>query len=61
MNRVFPSIPIKTLLVLFFLISACSRSGKKEISRTFQFEMNFTYPGDPDFVYDHLTGDISKW
>lgn len=23
--------------------------------------MNFSYPGDPLFVYDHLTGDISEW
>jgi hypothetical protein len=23
--------------------------------------MNFSYPGDPVFVYDHLTGDISDW
>jgi len=23
--------------------------------------MNFSYPGDPVFVYDHLTGDISEW
>ena len=23
--------------------------------------MNFTFPGNPVFVYDHLTGDISDW
>ena len=23
--------------------------------------MNFSYPGDPVFVYDHLTVDISAW
>ena len=23
--------------------------------------MTFTYPGSPEFVYDHLTGDISAW
>ena len=32
-----------------------------EWSRIFSFEMNFTYPGTPEFVYDHLTGDVSGW
>ena len=61
MNRIFPSILFKTMLAIFFLISACSSSGKKEIAHTFEFEMNFTYPGDPVFIFDHLTGDISDW
>jgi hypothetical protein len=50
---------------LFFLplllVWGCGSHQGDTASRTFQFEMNFSYPGDPVFVYDHLTGDVSDW
>ncbi len=50
------------LLVLLILsFHACTGPKDSGISRTFKFEMNFNYPGDPEFVFDHLTGDISAW
>jgi hypothetical protein len=49
-----------TLLVLSLLIG-CGTTKPGDTSRTFSFEMNFSYPGDPVFVYDHLTGDIGDW
>ncbi len=55
---------IKTALLLGFsllLIGGCNNSEEIKDSRTFQFEMNFNFPGNPIFVYDHLTGDISDW
>lgn len=48
-------------LLLLSLIWGCSNNRSAEISETFSFEMNFSYPGDPVFVYDHLSGDISSW
>ena len=48
------------LLPLFFLWG-CGSNQQSETAHTFSFEMNFSYPGDPVFVYDHLTGDISSW
>jgi hypothetical protein len=51
----------QTLFLLLILPLGCSPSEKEETSKTFSFEMNFTYPGDPQFIYDHLTGDISDW
>lgn len=48
-------------LLLLALFSGCGSVESGETSRTFSFEMNFTYPGDPMFVFDHLTGDISDW
>lgn len=39
----------------------CGNRPQAEPSRTFSFEMNFSFPGDPVFIYDHLTGDISDW
>ena len=51
---------ISSLLLLSLLVS-CGNNGTGDASRTFNFEMNFSYPGDPVFVYDHLTGDISDW
>jgi hypothetical protein len=52
-----------TGLFLLFIIPfyACKGPEDSGISKTFSFEMNFTFPGSPEFVYDHLTGDISKW
>lgn len=49
------------LILLPLLIWGCSSKQQTDTSRTFSFEMNFSYPGDPVFVYDHLTGDISSW
>lgn len=49
------------LLLPLFLMFGCGNNQQTEISKTFSFEMNFSYPGDPVFVYDHLTGDISSW
>ena len=49
-----------SLLLLTFL-AGCGTNESGDASRTFSFEMNFSYPGDPVFVYDHLTGDISDW
>jgi hypothetical protein len=51
------------LFVLLSLVPLWSGGTREDgnLSRTFSFEMDFSYPGDPDFVYDHLTGDISAW
>lgn len=43
------------------LFPACGTPENNSPAGTFRFEMNFTYPGDPEFVYDHLTGDVSDW
>ena len=48
-------------LLILFLMWGCNSRQQADTSRTFSFEMNFSYPGDPVFVYDHLTGDISDW
>lgn len=51
-----------SLVILFLaLLMGCGNRQQAESSRTFSFEMNFSFPGDPVFVYDHLTGDISDW
>ena len=52
---------LKILVPLLFLAMACSRDGGTGTSKTFRFEMNFTYPAPPDVVYDHLTGNIGGW
>ena len=50
------------LFLLATILSSGCDSGKKEhSSKIFTFEMHFSYPGSPEFVYDHLTGDISPW
>ena len=49
------------LIFPLFLLWGCDNKQHAETSKTFSFEMNFSYPGDPVFVYDHLTGDISDW
>jgi len=49
------------ILVLLTFLSECSTNRAGDKSHTFDFEMNFSYPGDPVFVFDHLTGDISEW
>jgi hypothetical protein len=49
------------LLFLFAVLTGCHPGAREGQARTFQFEMNFDYPGDPGFIYDHLTGDISAW
>ena len=49
------------LFIPLFFVWSCGSSQEAESSGTFSFEMNFSYPGDPVFVYDHLTGDISDW
>ena len=64
MSRIRQSIPGAAIMVfttISLLSLACNRSQKEKVSNTFQFEMNFTYPGDPGFVFDHLTGDIREW
>ncbi len=48
-------------LSIFLLSWSCKSPDQETLAKTFQFEMNFNYPGDPGFVYDHLTGDISEW
>jgi len=48
-------------LFLLTLTAGCGTTETGNASQTFSFEMNFSYPGDPVFVYDHLTGDISDW
>lgn len=47
--------------LLMFLVYSCNPPESEGLSQTFQFEMNFTFPGEPNFVYDHLTGDITSW
>lgn len=49
------------LLLLTLAFFGCKGPEDSGISKTFNFEMNFTFPGSPEFVYDHLTGDISDW
>jgi hypothetical protein len=48
-------------LLPLFLLWGCGSNQQAETALTFSFEMHFSYPGDPVFVYDHLTGDISSW
>jgi len=48
-------------LTLILIFPGCGSFGEKHPPGTFQFEMNFNYPGEPGFIYDHLTGDISDW
>jgi hypothetical protein len=48
-------------MLLLSLLWGCGSQRSGEGAGTFAFEMNFSYPGDPDFIYDHLTGDISSW
>jgi len=50
-----------TFLLTLLFLSGCGSDKEANLSKTFDFEMNFSYPGDPVFVYDHLTGDISDW
>jgi hypothetical protein len=45
-------------LLIFWSYGSGQENGT---AGTFSFELNFSYPGDPVFVYDHLTGDISEW
>jgi hypothetical protein len=51
------------LFVLLFLVPFRGSGTIQEdnVSRTFSFALDFTYPGDPVFIYDHLTGEISAW
>lgn len=55
------TLTISFFLSIFLLSWSCNSPDQEAVAKTFQFEMNFSYPGDPDFVYDHLTGDISAW
>lgn len=48
-------------ILLLTMVAGCHQGPREDQAKTFQFEMNFTYPGDPGFIYDHLTGDISDW
>jgi hypothetical protein len=52
---------IWTMLLAGTCLFGCQHSPATDSAGTFQFEMNFNYPGDPGFIYDHLTGDISAW
>jgi hypothetical protein len=61
MSRTQTSIPAVLIFSLLLSIQSCSPATDKDQAGTFQFEMNFSYPGDPVFVFDHLTGDISQW
>lgn len=47
-------------LLLLPLTWGCGQQATQG-SKSFSFEMNFSYPGEPQFIYDHLTGDISAW
>lgn len=54
---------ILTLILSTLILQACGEQPKspaKEQQR-FSFKRNYVYPGSPEFVYDHLTGDISDW
>lgn len=53
--------PLPLLLALALSVTSCISKKENHTASTFRFEMNFTYPGTPEFVYDHLTGDISAW
>jgi hypothetical protein len=48
-------------MLTLFLLNGCGSKSADNASKTFRFEMSFSYPGDPVFIYDHLTGDISEW
>jgi hypothetical protein len=52
---------LTSMSLVLLLLVGCSSGADENTSRTFQFEMNFTYPADPVTVYEHLTGDISAW
>lgn len=47
--------------LLLSLVMGCGTGSTNDSPRSFGFEMNFFFPGDPSFIYDHLTGDISEW
>ena len=52
---------ILPIMLLLSMASGCHQGSRTGQAGTFRFEMNFSYPGDPEFIYDHLTGDISAW
>lgn len=52
---------LSILSIILLPFYGCKGSEDSGNSKTFQFEMNFTFPGNPVFVYDHLTGDVSDW
>ena len=53
---------IIVLASLALAITACNRTQDHEKNaKLFSFERTYYYPGTPDFVYDHLTGDITGW
>jgi len=55
---------MKKLLVLaafLLLVLSCNRKEASTAYRQFTFSSSYRYPGTPEFVYDHLTGDISEW
>lgn len=58
MNRLF------LLPLLSLIFNSCGEAPKSidsEFDKVFTFERTYIYPGNPEFVYDHLTGDISDW
>ena len=50
-----------SILLLYHSLADAEPEIPVRDAGVFQFELTFEYPGDPHFVYDHLTGDISPW
>jgi len=51
----------EVLLAVLLIFWSFGNGQETGTAGTFNFELSFSYPGDPVFVYDHLTGDISDW
>jgi len=50
-----------TLLLFTLSLISCRQPVADNGYRQFSFVREYTYPGTPEFVYDHLTGDIGEW
>jgi len=51
---------ITGFLILLFVSKGFSQL-KLQTAKTFSFSNELHFKGTPDFIYDHLTGDISAW
>ncbi|GAB4178818.1 MAG: hypothetical protein Kow00108_14670 [Calditrichia bacterium] len=51
----------RILVIVLVLILISCKDNQTVHPGIFQISKEFIYPGSPDFVYDHLTGDISLW
>lgn len=51
------------ICTMAILMQSCGEASKSadNMQERFSFERSYVYPGSPEFIYDHLTGDISEW